>query len=308
MKFIPLTSFFNFLNLEIQVVESNNRIEEIKKNIHEKYRKLNCIQVETEKIELSDALDFCKVLRNPAIIVFDQWISQTKNLKNTLLRIDWKAPEQKKMNHELFLEYTNFLSPFLLPILMDKLKNDVHSDYFICSKYLDFLNEDSKLILQHKLNEKIKSSIETSLKNINAEYKLITTVDDFLSDEYISMINQFSKRFYTTKIDYLDKMLNLIKHEYSTPTIAFRVVNQLSKLNLNKEHLEKIAEIKQDIKEGKIKFKTKRNSINSKKTFIGASALILIATFVVFLLANQDLFLIREDKSEKKKLSSRLHN
>jgi hypothetical protein len=269
MQYIPLNNFFGFLDKPVNVY-SSEELNLFSIEIIEKYQNGAFISVENKAVSKDEAIAFCLRLNHPGMVVFDQWICQNKNLLQLLVnkKLSVNNFDPKIINgHSLFREFSTFLSPFLLPRILEAIDSNKDIQYIHAGGYISLLNADSKLVLQDKLASWLKaklSDLQENLPNIRSEQQLIENLNPLISDQMVEFVNQFTKAFYASKIGYIDQLLNVFNHPSCSARVGSWITGQLKKLALNPEHHEKIDEIKSTIKTGKFNFSNPQGKVRNE--------------------------------------------
>lgn len=266
MQYIPLIDFFGFLGKSVKVY-SSEELNHLSIEIIEKYQQGFFISIENKTIKQEQAIAFCLKLNHPGIVVFDQWICQNKNLYQllTMQKLAKNNFDQKIIDqHVLFGGFTDFLSPFLLPSLLQVMESKNDLQFLTSATYISILNTDCQILLQEQLTTWLKSqlsNLQDKTRNANSEQKLIEAISPLLNDETIDFVNCFTKAFYASKINFVDQFLSTINHPYCSPRLGAWIVNQLKNISLNPEHLAEVEEITSNITTGKKRFTNQQGHI-----------------------------------------------
>ena len=224
MQYIPLNNFFGFLEKPVNVY-SSEELNLFSIEIIEKYQNGAFISVENKAVSKDEAIAFCLRLNHPGMVVFDQWICQNKNLLQILVnkKLSVNNFDPKIINgHSLFRDFSTFLSPFLLPRILEAMASNKDIQVIQAGGYISLLNTDNQLVLQDKLAFWLKSKLdelEEKQPEIRSEQQLIETLNPLISDQMVEFVNQFTKAFYASKIGYIDQMLK-----------SFTYINQIRKI------------------------------------------------------------------------------
>lgn len=291
MQYIPLSDLFGFLDQKIQPVAASEKplLEAELKRLYDTGKSL---QVKGKTVEFEQLRSFIAVLDHPGIVVFDQWIMQFSGLRQVLL--DGSLSKNNFdpkiiLEHRLFPDFSRFVSPFLLPRLLEKTASGEDVNMLFAATYINLLDNDAQLILQDKLASWLKNKMAVSLENAQAaktELLLVQAMGKLVSDEMIAFVNQFTKSFYAVKIAYIDGVLGTMKFPACSHRMGNWLAGQLKKLILNPEHHEKIKEITGTVKSGKVAFSNQNGKIavspHALKTITWTVSFLVFAGLVYF--------------------------
>lgn len=225
--------------------------------------------------------------------VFYQWIEQEKNL---LAILEGRVPEfsfQDRfhwVDHTLFTDFTDFLSPFLVSGLMKYRDTKDFQQLKKIFSFLVLLPKDNRSVLEQELFRSPKEYIVDHLKqlqNCKNENDLLHIIDNVSSDDLIAIIDLLSRSSYHVKVWYIDEVLAVLNHPSCTARLAYRIVQRLKKLELNPEHQSKIIEIENELKSGELLNKAsdlplyKRLRIKQIMRFAFFICLLIVAYFII---------------------------
>jgi hypothetical protein len=216
-------------------------------------------------------------------VVFLDWIDQHASLKSLLIG---KVPTndftdaQNWKGHTMYAPFQAFLSPYLLPQLLRFKENEVLEVTVRAFSYAQLLPETDRMFIEQLLFKGIQERFTASKDKIEAaenEQALLEEIHAFCSDDMLRGLNYLSRSSYATKLWYVDQLLWIVKQKACTVRLANWLLKQLKKIELNPEHLEKITELKRDLKDGKIRVKNTliQNKIHVSFRSIAASSLIV---------------------------------
>jgi hypothetical protein len=216
-------------------------------------------------------------------IVFLDWIDQHASLKSMLIG---KVPTndftdaQNWKGHTMYTPFQAFLGPYLLPQLLRFKENEVLEVTVRAFSYAQLLPERDRMFIEQVLFKGIQERFTASKNKMEAaenEQALLVEIDTFCSDDMLRGLNYLSRSSYATKLWYVDQLLWLLKQKACTVRLANWFLKQLEKIELNPEHLEKITELKRDLKDGKIRVKNTliQNKMHVSFRSIAASSLIV---------------------------------
>ncbi|MDG1333300.1 MAG: hypothetical protein P8P74_13275 [Crocinitomicaceae bacterium] len=253
-KFIPLSTF-----KEIYSNQSDLLTEEGMNSFREKLASSGIEIAEKARFTSEEFSAFQETLRDPSNVVFYGWIEQVSALKNALLG---KKPSlfidsAKHLDHTLSEKYTQFLSPVLSEVL---LSTHIESDNErkIAFSFVQLLDERHRAVVESKLFQPYQDRLE-ELKSISdqttSEQELVNIVKPLCSDDIIASVNYLSRASYASKLGYVDKILNAIHSKACTVRFANWILERMSHIDLNDEHLYKLTDLRKDLRKGNLKVK-----------------------------------------------------
>lgn len=232
--------------------------------------------------EILIALDLIKA---EGATVFHGWVAQHPTLENFMKsgKVDQLELTATVQNHTLFPQFKKFVTTYLQEQLLavnpenDKETADLFS--FVC-----LLTEDVRDVLEAQLFKSIHGRVKALLETADnlGDLELQGTVSSLLSDPVISSLNSLSKAMYREKVFFVESFLELIRSGVCTPRLSNWILKQLDQLKLNKEHNDKLLDIRSDLKSGNIqglKSVTKKRSVLNPVKLIGG--LLSIGAIVV---------------------------
>lgn len=223
-------------------------------------------------------------------LLYIGWIKQINGLEELICTGKtsfFYRDDIKLQEHSLFLDFQQFLSSYLSPVLLKITGKNI--DYSAFS-FIPLLQKDSRTIIEDQLYKNFRDQfriIQGSLINFTKEDDLLLPVQTYLSEDNITLINLFSRPSYALKINYVEQALKIITHKACTNRLAYWIVKQLEKLSLNNEHIQKINAVKSDLKSGKLLVKNlgKRKAASYfNKTYVGSLVIILLISFTCWLI------------------------
>lgn len=211
------------------------------------------------RIDQIDFQKFVATVQSPAGIVFHGWVSQSKDLETTLVskKVTGKFRDGKSvLNHTLTQDFQRFVSPFLGPILLHRIPDEMAPliDYF---SYVRLLEDDTRALVEAQLFKPVREQLNT-LNNadiLSSEQSLITAVKPLCADSFIEIMNYLSKRSYSLKMEYVDRIMEAIRSHACTVRFANWILKQMERLELNKEHEEKLYDLRKELAAGKLQVK-----------------------------------------------------
>ncbi len=269
MKFIPISTFDSFLGYSSTKLNSetiHQFLVDLKGDRGQQF-------VVQKEISLKDIELFIKSLQQPINILFYQWVEDSKSLKDLLVKgaLTGYSDDHGYLNHGFSDDYRTFISPFLIEPLLNHAKTydlSVLSDVFSFVKLLDAGHRapiEAQLI--KPLFDKLKEA-EKNVSTIQSEKDLIDVVRPLCEDSPISCINQLSRASYAIKMDYIDRVLEFVRHEFCTARFTNWILKQLEKLELNQAHLNAVVDLKKDLREGRLIAMKKGSVVRPKNGLI----------------------------------------
>lgn len=280
IRFIPLSAIKSALNdapLESLMKGDEAAEKEVMANLSQDF---------SEK-DINEALTRLKV---DGATVFHGWIAQHPTLENFMNsgKIDQLELTATVQNHTLFHQFQKFVTTYLQEQLLsvhpenDKETADLFS--FVC-----LLTEDVRDVVEAQLFQSIHGRVKALLKNADnlGDLELQGAVSSLLSDPVISSLNSLSKAMYHEKVFFVESFLELIRSGMCTPRLSNWILKQLDQLKLNKEHNDKLLDIRSDLKSGKIqglKSVAKTRSVINPVKLIGGllSVGVIVVLFFYF--------------------------
>ncbi|MFK7787179.1 MAG: hypothetical protein AB8B56_18805, partial [Crocinitomicaceae bacterium] len=83
----------------------------------------------------------------------------------------------------------------------------------------------------------------------------VNAVKPLCSDEIIASVNYLSRASYASKLGYVDKILDTIHSKACTVRFANWILERMSHIDLNNEHLYKLTDLRKDLKRGNLTVK-----------------------------------------------------
>ncbi len=224
-----------------------------------------------------DFIDFLNRLTDEEV-VFLQWIEQNPSLKKV---VNGEIPPSgfkdglNWLNHGLFADFSRFVSPYLVRVLLQlSPKLNLHQRAQLFS-YAVLLQADDRSLIDRAYFLPFRSEVDHQLQLVEkatSEEELLRISSALTTDTFLSAVNSLSRSAYNERIHYIDSILRIVKHPKCTSRLAGRILRQLENIELNPEHQQKITELEQNRKKGKLVSEHKKTRLLSKahrKTFIG---------------------------------------
>lgn len=249
MNFIPLSKYRSFYN---SVADLYN--DEALNEFINKVRNSEGIDNDVER--------FLNDLNDPNRLLFYGWIDNNPQLEDLLVNQVVKSPFTDKsgvLKHQLKEKFSAFISPFLSRGLL-KVDNSSLSNVDDALSYNVLLDEDHVNLVENHLFKPVREYLEkldATSYEISQEQELVNWVKPICSDAYIGIINGLSRSSYALKVLYLEVLLRTIESKGTTVRYANWVLKELEKLELNKEHQEKIKEFRAMLRQGELKVRNK---------------------------------------------------
>ena len=286
-RWIPLSLFKSLYTSESDLLSEVGHAEFIQKlNGPEGDRISAENQLSTE-----DFQRFKESVKYLQSIVFHGWVSQSKIIEETLLEGKVKGYFEDRrgfLKHTLADQFRSFITPYLTPILLRDIpeKMSLLAEYFSLATLLD---KDTRPTVEAQLFKNIRSRIEILSETyvLTSEQELISVVKPLCSDAIIRSINNMSKASYAFKLEYIDAVLECILTPACTVRFANWILKQMEMLDLNKEHQEKLVELRKELAAGNLRvkrFDAGKTPLRIRPILIGIFAILMIA-FVIFVIA-----------------------
>lgn len=278
IRYIPLADISNALNgASIEALISRDEevwrttVNELSKEYSEK-----------------DILKAIELLKTNGAEVFHGWISQHKPLQEFMQNgvINPLELTATVNNHQLFPEFQRFVSVYLQEqLLAVKATSDEElSDLFT---YVILLDKGVRDVVESQLFKPVHQRVQSLLEIAPTlrDRELQNTVSGLLSMDILNCVNSLSKAMYREKVFYVESFLDLIRSGVCTPRLSNWILKQLDQLKLNKEHNDKLLDIRNDLKSGRIKglkTVTKKRSVFRPFRVIGSLLTIGALTVLIF--------------------------
>lgn len=285
-RWIPLSLFKDLFESESDLLSQSTHLQFI--NRLESPQATEICQL--NQISLQDFHVFKDSIRSPEVILFHSWVAQDAELSKTL--VDGKVSgifrdKRGVLKHTLADTFRRFISPYLTPILLRDIPDEVES-LSVYFSYATLLEKDSRTTVEGQLFKNIRKRLELlkQTESVNQEQELIQIVKPLCSDAFIDSINSMSKSSYALKMEYLDAILNTIHTPACTARFANWILKQMDRLTLNREHNEKIIQLREELAEGNLRVK-KYETVTAPArprvifTYAFIIALLLFGVFVI---------------------------
>lgn len=244
-------------------------------------------------IETQDFHQFFSSVQSPEGIVFHGWIAQSKELESTLKnqKVSGKYRDaQGILNHTLAARFQAFISPFLGPVLLKGIPTEMEplTNYFSFAKLLD---TDTRATVESQLFKPVREQLNTlsNSETLSSEQSLIDTVKPLCSDVFIESMNYLSKRSYALKMEYVDRIMEVIHTRACTVRFANWILKQMERLELNKEHEEKLYRLRKDLAAGNLRVK----KLESAPTSVPVRPILVTLCILAIVLAGIYLLVVK---------------
>ncbi|MES2800262.1 MAG: hypothetical protein V4638_09625 [Bacteroidota bacterium] len=216
-------------------------------------------------------------------IVFDQWIQQHPGLNNLM---HGKVPSSifedafRWKEHTLFSDFSMYLASFQGAIYGSFSSLEDENQLAMVVSYFQLFTSDAQQFLEQKLTQKWFDKLQNKLivaKSSASETALLEITDSICNDDSITLINNISRKSYPLKIQYLDAVLSFIHHPSCTARLAYRLIKQLKKLDINAEHRKTIDTVESELKSGKLLYNRKQGKVNFRSVVRPLLVLVMIA-------------------------------
>ena len=285
-KFIPLSIF-----KELYSNQSGLLTEEGMSSFREKLDINGASIAENKGFNLDDFSAFQETLRDPSSIVFYGWVEQASALKNALLGKEMSlfVDSAKHLNHTLSEKYIKFLSPVLSEKLLSTQIND-DEERKVAFSFVQLLDERHRAVVEDKLFQPYQdrlNELRSISDNTTSEQELVNIVKPLCSDDIIASVNYLSRASYAAKLGYVDKILNAIHSKACTVRFANWILERMSLVNLNDEHVHKITDLRKDLRKGDLKVKNHKKGaapIPMRGIFTGLIVTLLVGAVIYLII------------------------
>jgi len=243
---------------------------------------------------------FQETLLDPSSIVFYGWIEQHVALKNALLseKLSLFVDSSKHLSHTLSGSYKKFVSSVLSDkLLSTKINSD--EERKVAFSFVQLLDEDHRALVEDKLFQPYQdqlNELKTISETTKDEQELVNLVQPLCSDELIAIVNYLSRASYASKLGYVDNILNTIHSKACTVRFANWVLERMSHVELNDEHMYKLTDLRKDLRQGNLTVKNHkkgRTPIRWKAIFTILFISLLVGS-VIYLIVYQPFSTVKE--------------
>lgn len=245
-----------------------------------------------EVIDQNDFFQFVASIQSPESIVFHGWVNQSGPLSSALVnrKISEKFRDQQGvLNHTFAPKFKQFISPFLGPVLLRGIPEEIEplTAYF---SFCPLLEDETRATVEIQLFKSVRSKLE-ELKwahTLSNEQALINAVTPLCSDAFIESMNYLSKRSYALKMEYVDRIMDAIHAPSCTVRFANWILKQMERLELNKEHQLKLYDLRKDLAAGNLRVKkleSAKTGVRLRPILVGLLILGVIGAGIYLLVA-----------------------
>jgi hypothetical protein len=225
-------------------------------------------------------------------LVFLQWIEQHSALKKLLVGEVPTAvfvDKLKWLEHGLFDRFSEFISPFLLPALLQlspELNLPQRANGF---SFAVLLPPEGRSLIDRAYFLPFRSELDRLLVQLDpakTETELLKLADQLTSSDFLLAVNCLSRSSYNERVNYIDSVLRIVKHNQCTVRLAGRILRKLGLIELNPEHEQKLRELEKTRLKGQLVQDRKRKALFSKiprETWIGVFFFLLLIASSVYL-------------------------
>lgn len=253
-KFIPLSTFNELYSSQSELLTESG-IDSFREKLVSDGMRI----AQSAGFSTGDFQSFQKTLGDPSSIVFYGWIEQNVALKNMLLGrgLSLYVDAAKNLEHSLSEHFTDFVSPALSEeLLRVQINSDTERKYAF--SFVQLLNEHYRAVVEDQLFSPLHKRLnhmKGSTKIVDDEQELVNLVKPMCSDDIIESVNYLSRASYATKLGYVDDILDSIHSKACTVRFANWVLERMSHVQLNKEHLYKLTDLRTELRRGNLSVK-----------------------------------------------------
>jgi len=256
---------------------------------------------EKEGIDRSDFLQFIASIQSPESVVFHGWVNQSRPLSKTLVEqkvFSIFRDDQGVLSHTFAAKFKQFIAPYLGPILL----RDIPIEIEPLTNYYSFcllLDDDTRATVEMQLFKPVRSKLAvlSEADTLSNEQALINAVTPLCSDAFIESMNYLSKRSYALKMEYVDRIMEVIHAPSCTVRFANWILKQMERLELNKEHQIKLYNLRKDLAAGNLqvkKLEAAKTGLRVRPILMGIVILIILGAGIYLLVAkpfsNADIY------------------
>lgn len=245
-----------------------------------------------EAMDQNEFRAFVASIQSPESIVFHGWVNQSKALRETLVngKVSVKyRDDQGVLSHTFGPNFQRFISPFLGPVVLRDIPSEIEplTVYF---SYSPLLDDDTRATVEMQLFKTVRDHLRilSNADTLSNEQALINTVTPLCSDAFIESMNYLSKRSYALKMEYVDKIMEVIHAPACTVRFANWIMKQMERLELNKEHEVKLYDLRKQLASGSLRVKkleAAKTSVRIRPILIGLIILLIVGSGIYLLVA-----------------------
>lgn len=287
-RWIPLTTFKSLYTKETDLLSADTHAQFLRRLESDEGEVIR----KKEGIDILDFRQFLTLVKSPEHIVFYGWIGRSNVLQKTLenQKVSGKfRDEQGALNHTLSSKFQTFVSPFLGSILVKRIPDEIEllTEYF---SYVPLLEADTRAMVESQLFQPVRAQLKNlkTTDTLSSEQALIDAVKPLCEAPFIESMNYLSKRSYAQKMEYVDSIMEAIRSHACTVRFANWILKQMERLDLNKEHEEKLYDLRKELAAGKLQVRqleaANRTSIRLRPILLGIVLLGIIGAGIYVLL------------------------
>lgn len=296
-RFIPLSTFREFYDTTSELFDPVNLNEFRSKLLEAREEVLK----KHPEISADDFRRFIESLGSQSNVLFYEWVDANSTLIGAL---DGNACAQEFIDgkgilkHQLAKDFRIFISPILADALL-KLTPRNDKERQRAMSYLVLLDEDHRLLTEQQFFQPIKDQLkelELSARSFTEEQQLVDRIKPLCDESVIAVVNSLSKASYASKLYYVDTLLGSLRTRACTVRFANWVLKEMEKVVLNKEHQYKIADLRNDLREGKIQVRNhgKGKSPLRSRDVVTLGLLLLIGSSIFYFLYFKPFSVVKE--------------
>ena len=282
MKFLHYHSLARCFDLSIEKLD-DDALNQIKERAEDYFKSNDILKCGSQVLSMTDVFVLLDGLRNPAYVVFNDWIKNDTSISTLLqgefekLNLQATVSNKKYKGHALEKQFYSFLTPFLHELLAREVSSSIATRDFdrlrFYLQYSTFLEESKKFALQQEVDRELRK-----LFTDNKEVKLLTSLS------LVDVLNMLDKQFYAIRVLYIDT----VKTRMTQPDLDPATFNLLSRaiknVALNNSHKSQVDAF---LQKGKTSFYQKqKNTVFNKALFrnpliyLGFLAIIILVLLI----------------------------
>ena len=242
-------------------------------------------------------------LANETFVLFMQWTEQESDLLEVLSGGVIRHPFRNRSNlkqHALFRKYQAFITPFLYPQLEKGLRNTSLETWNAGLTYVPLLEERESGLIQEIIYDQLKDNqelLERGIAKAVSEEALVRELQPYLRPVFFEMLNLFDKSFYRVKTNWMEVLIGVSAHRFSSRRLILHIARQLHQLELNPDHVQELKELDQDIKTGAVEVEA--SYFPWKRAIILGVCVVLICGLMYFIWSVPTTSSAREEMENK---------
>ena len=202
-------------------------------------------------------------LSDPSAVLFMEWTDQEQNLLDVLAGkpVKYRFENKSKVkDHTFFEQYRKFITPFLYPVLDKGLSNTSLETWTAGLTYNSLLLENAADLIQETVYLQLKQEqeqLEREIARASSEEALVRALQPYLKPAFFDMLNLFTKSFYRARTNWMEVLLSVSSHRFSSRRLILHISKQISQLQLNPDHVKELRQLDKDIKAGAVEVEKK---------------------------------------------------